>query len=134
MEHVVVQYQAPIPIGHQVEIVWYEVIETSLLGGKKARSWPHEPLITDINTGVEYASERWLASTGVKHSGRPVEVGDELAAGVRVLQRLKGVVRKCRIVTIRGHEFDVQTALSIEPDGGKPTTLVNYRPPQDPKP
>lgn len=134
MEHVVVQYQAPIPIGHQVEVVWYEVIETGLLG-KKARSWPHEPLIIDVNTGIEYASERWLASTGVKHHGRPVEIGDELAAGVRVLQRLKGVVRKCRVITIRGHEFDVQTALTIEPDGGKPTTLVNYRPPPpDPKP
>ena len=128
MEHVVVMYQAPIPIGHQVEIVWYEIIETGMLGGKKARSWPHEPLITDINTGVEYASERWLTSAGVKHAGRPVEISDELADGARVLQRLKGVVRKCRVITVRGHDYDVQTALSIEPDGGKPTPLVNYRP------
>lgn len=131
MEHVVVMYQAPIPIGHQVEIVWYEIIESGLLG-KKARSWPHEPLITDVTTGIEYASERWLVSSGVKHGGRPVEVGDELAPGARVLQRLKGYVRKCRVITIRGHEFDVQTHLSIEPES-KPTTLVNYRPP-DPKP
>jgi hypothetical protein len=127
MELVVVMYQAPIPIGHHVEIVWYEIIETGLLG-KKAKSWPHEPLITDNNTGIEYASERWLASSGVKHGSRPVEVGDELMAGARVLQRLKGVVRKCRVVTVRGHEYDVQTSLTIEPEAGTATTLVNYRP------
>lgn len=132
MEHVVVMYQAPIPIGHQVEVVWYEIIESGLLG-KKSRSWPHEPLITDINTGIEYASERWLASIGVKHTGRPVDIGDELAAGARVLQRLRGYVRKCRVITVRGHEYDVQTALSIEAES-KPTTLVNYRLTPDPKP
>lgn len=127
MEHVVVGYQAQIPIGHRVEVVWYEVVESGMFG-KKARSWPHEPLITDLTTGVEFASERWLEHASTKQSHRPLEVSDELIAGARVLQRLKGIVRKCRVITVRGFsDFDVQTALQIEPEN-HPTTLVNFKP------
>lgn len=127
MENVVVSYQAQIPIGNHVEIVWYEVVEAGMFG-KKARSWPHEPLITDLTTGIEYASERWLEHAHSKQAHRPLEVSDELVAGARVLQRLKGVVRKCRVITIRGFsDFDVQTVFQIEPEN-HPTTLVNFRP------
>ena len=47
----------PIPIGHRVEITWYQEEETTtgLLGGDKKKVTPIEtPVVVDAETGIRY--------------------------------------------------------------------------------
>lgn len=113
MEKVTVMYGAPIPVGHRVERTWYELVEGGLFS-KKTRRWEHEPWNQDLDTGIEYVSDRMLGSTGVRHPDTPVSVGE--APSGKVARQLRGIVRACRVVTVtRYSEYGVQTALTIEP-------------------
>lgn len=110
-------YAVPIPVGHRVSIVWHEVNASGLFGGKKAETKRYQPIITDLVTGVEYLSEWLLGSTGIKHPDTPVRMQDDVRADATVYSEIRGTVRRCRVITIRGFaEYDVQTVLDIEPD------------------
>ena len=117
MQKYVVIFQAPIPVGHRVELVWYEIVVAGLFG-KSRNERPHEPVITDLDTGIVYVSDRLFVTAGMKRPKEPLEVSEQLDAGAKEVRRVRGVVRGCRVVTIRSFsDADLQTELTIAPEG-----------------
>ncbi|SFE09344.1 hypothetical protein SAMN02745121_02996 [Nannocystis exedens] len=116
MQKFVVLFQAPVPVGHRVELVWYEIVTAGMFGqSRKAR--PHEPVVTDLDTGVVYVSDRVLETAGAKLPHEPFEVSDRPPGYAEVARRVRGIVRGCRVITIRSFsDIDVQTELTIVPE------------------
>jgi hypothetical protein len=118
MHHIIVVYAAPIPVGHRVDIRWYTRTSTGLLGGKSEKMREHEPVITDLDTGIEYTSDHAHEVDGltVKSPDQPVAIAPQPTG--QPFRRLLGHVRACRVVHIRRFQnLDVQTDLMIEPAG-----------------
>lgn len=117
---VVVVFAAPIPVGHRVELTWFEVVRPGLVPGQeRTDDREHQPVVRDLDTGVSYTTD-WVV--GVERRPRPdapYRVGDGPRADARPSATLRGVVRACTVITIRGYpEVDVQTELRIAPDPG----------------
>ena len=107
----VVNLVAPIPVGHRVRLTYY-VHERPGLFSSTSVELPHEPVVEDLDSGVIYCSDRPYSGSGVKRPRVPYEV-DLTATGV-VAQTVEGVVRACRVLTVRSFsEVDVQTHLTI---------------------
>jgi hypothetical protein len=117
MEEISVIYAAPIPVGHRVEIRWYSRSKAGLFGASKTQSREFEPVIKDLNSGIEYLSDFVVERGSAKYPKVPLKVASELLEDLEVSRTLVGKVTACRVVTIRGFsEYDVQTHLSIEPE------------------
>jgi hypothetical protein len=115
---IVVVYVAPIPVGHRVEVTWTEEVRRGLVPGQeRTDSRPHQPVLVDLDTGVVYLSD-WSVGAGRRRSpDQPYDVGVEPMQDHRVARIVRGVVKACRVVTVRGFpQLDVQTHLTIEPD------------------
>lgn len=116
MRNVVVLYAAPIPVGHRVEVRWYTQVSSTLFGGSKETDRESEPVIVDLDTGIEFASDHAYTGGGVKRPDEPIELSEVVTAEPSSL--LRGVVRACRVIHVRRFsELDVQTYLAIEPAG-----------------
>jgi hypothetical protein len=114
MERLVLVYAAPVPIGHHVEIQWYGVPKAGLFGGGRRDERPAEPVVTDLDTGVRYMTDFAVRTGGIKRPNEPLELDPERLLGEPV-RTLRGVVRSCRVVTVRSFsEVDLQTHLSVE--------------------
>jgi hypothetical protein len=103
---------APIPVGHRVRVTFFTLQSRGMFGSSR-EELSHEPQIEDLNTGILYCSERPFEHHGGKFPRKPLPTGDAPTAEVHKV--VEGVVRSCRVVTIRGFaEVDVQTRLVIE--------------------
>jgi hypothetical protein len=107
---------APVPVGHRVELTWFEEVSRGLVPGQeRVDDRPHQPLIRDLDTGVEYASDWVLGVSRRRRPDVPFELGEVPRTELRVQRRATGVVRACRLVTVRGFpELEVQTHLEVE--------------------
>jgi hypothetical protein len=115
-EKFVVIFQAPVPVGHRVELAWYDIVDAGFFGGTNRQTRPHEPVVTDLDTGVVYLSDRLLDTGGAKAPHTPLQVSGDLSTIAKPVKRLRGIVRACRVVTIRSFgDIDLQTELTIEP-------------------
>jgi hypothetical protein len=114
---VVVVFAAPVPVGHRVEITWYEAVSRGLVPSQeRVDEREHQPVLRDLDTGVEYATDWFVGASRRKRPDAPYEVGDGARAELREQRRVEGIVRRCRVVTIRGYpDYDVQTHLVLEP-------------------
>lgn len=115
MELVVV-YLAPIPVGHRVRVTWHVLEEPGLAGQVRTDTRPHQPWITDLDTGVEYRTD-W-ASGAMRRRGpdEPYRIGESLRMDLREERVVEAVVRRCEVFTVRGYpELEVQTRLVLEP-------------------
>jgi hypothetical protein len=116
MEEVVPLFAAAIPVGHRVEVSWYAVTKGGLFGSSREER-PHEPVVTDLDTGVEYLSDFALKGPGIKRPNEPLALQPGRKIG-DVIRTLRGRVSSCRVVTVRAFsEIDLQTYLAIERDG-----------------
>ena len=111
----IVMYAVPIPVGHRVVIRWYRS-ETKGLFGKKAKERAYQPVITDLDTGIEYTSDfTHDGGDGMKRPDTPIAIADAVGATFVVEREVTGRVTACRVVHVRGYsELDVQTHLSID--------------------
>jgi len=115
MKEIVVLYALPIPVGHRVEVRWYTQMSSKLFGGRSETLREYEPVIVDLDTGIEFASDHAYTGGGVKRPDQPVEMSAVVTG--EPASTLRGTVRACRVLHIRRFsEVDVQTYLSIEPD------------------
>ena len=115
MESVVAIYPAAIPVGHRVEVHWY-LASTDGVFGPKTEEQPHQPLIKDLDTGIEYMGDWVLSHAGTKRAKRALEISEHLRHELEPTRVLIGTVRRCRVVTVAWSEYDVQTHLDVEPD------------------
>jgi hypothetical protein len=103
---------APVPVGHRVRITFFQLVGRGLFG-RGVQDLPHEPLIEDLDTGVSYASERPFPHPSVKEARVPLPI--EASPSAEVDRVVTGVVRSCRVTTVRGFaEVDVQTVPIVE--------------------
>ncbi|WP_437723519.1 hypothetical protein [Sorangium sp. So ce861] len=121
------QHVAPIPIGHRVELQFFEEAQFAGLFKKdQAQVNVNEPLVRDLDTGVIYASH-WhfverasmtQATLFAKVNTYPPNPLPSLKPAGRVLGR----VLACRVLTecVGSQIFKVQTTLTIAPEAEAP--------------
>lgn len=114
----VLRYAAPIPVGHRVELHFYERdLGFFSVGFREQRD---TPLVRDLETGIEYAPV-WL----FKHD--PLEILDhgparahELTPGVQPTRSLVGRVVACRVLTgLVGADWAIFTYLTVREEDGR---------------
>ncbi|MCB9562209.1 MAG: hypothetical protein H6708_17530 [Kofleriaceae bacterium] len=116
MRTILVLYAVPIPVGHRVEVRWYTQVSGKLFGGSKETAREHEPVVVDLDTGIEFASDHAYSGPGLKRPDEPVEMSEGITGVPSTV--LRGTVRACRVLHVRRfNELDVQTYLTIEPEG-----------------
>ena len=101
----------PIPVGHQVEVMWYKELKNSLFGSATEEEIPM-PLVVDLNTGIHYADRRLYTD---KVSVFPLKINipeHRLRPGLIQYKKITGAVTYCSIVQIDDLHFE--TELSIE--------------------
>ena len=113
----VVVLVAPVPVGHRVEVCFLRRRVAGLFSNTLVEA-DHQPMITDLDSGVVYASELpWAPGDGLKQPDQPLPLRVGSGPAAEVKQRLVGRVRACRVLTLRGlSEVDEQTHLLIEVD------------------
>lgn len=114
MRHVLVQYAAPIPVGHRVEVRWYARVSAGLFGGRDEETAEHQPIVVDLDTGIEYASDHaYEQDGGGKRFSEPIRLAGEPSG--EIVEKVTGTVKACRVIHVRRYsELDVQTDLHIE--------------------
>ena len=94
----------PIPVGHRVEITWYqgEEVTTGLLGGDKKKVTPIEtPMVIDIDTGIRYGLLAHF-DEGSAYRGGQINVAEHrLRDNLVSTERVTGKVTACSIAQIR---------------------------------
>lgn len=108
----VVHHAAPIPIGHRVELQFFER-DTGFFSVEYSEQLDM-PLIRDLDTGIEYAPE-WLFKTGARdHLGVSSSQALEMSPSVRPTRALSGTVVACRVVTgLMAADWTVFTYLTL---------------------
>jgi hypothetical protein len=111
---VVFVYAAPIPVGHRVEIRWIRRTSKGLFGGTSAEDRAAEPIVRDLDTGIEWVSDHaHVNESGMKYPDQPIALSSEAVGETSHL--LRGVVRACRVVHVRRfNDLDVQTELIVD--------------------
>ncbi|MEM9187785.1 MAG: hypothetical protein AAGF12_01315 [Myxococcota bacterium] len=110
----------PIPMGHRVEVTWYQAEEmaTSFLGqDKKKVEKIDAPVLVDVDTGVRYGLLAHFDEGSGYYGGRINIEQHTLRSNLVPIRSLKGTVVSCSIAQIRfegrGFEQD-ETELVIE--------------------
>lgn len=110
----------PIPVGHEVEVRWYDVetISTGLLGGEKREVNPIEiPVIRDVETGIRYGFYAHFVERGSYRGGQINVESHVLRSDLNEREAIRGNVTACSIVSVgfEGRAVDqVETELTIE--------------------
>ncbi len=115
---VVVVYVAPVPVGHRVRVTWHEEVQRGLVPGQeRIDERPHEPVLRDLDTGIQYVSDWGFGAGRRKRPDTPYDVGDTLLSDYRVAREIEGVVRATRVITVRGYpDLEDQTHIRIATD------------------
>lgn len=115
MKKIIALFHAPVPVGHRVQVVWYECLQGGIFGSTTALL-EHEPQIIDLVTGIEYISDKLTGTSGEKVALKPLAFGPGVDARAKPRYQLVGVVQRCRIVSHRTFgELEAQTELTIVP-------------------
>ncbi|MFH2095617.1 MAG: hypothetical protein ABIJ16_07935 [Bacteroidota bacterium] len=103
---ITVDYVAPIPAGNMVEIVQFRDAKGKPLTG----IW-----IKDLMTDVEYGMDFHYENRNIVQWDMPTVWPAEVRSDLEVDKKLRGIVRKCRVMTMRSSKnWMMQTRLSIE--------------------
>jgi hypothetical protein len=106
-----IQVPAAIPLGHQVEITWFEKKTTGIFGDDTRRI--DSPHVRDLVTGVEYTQMEHHHDGGSTYGLNSIAL--ELCENLTVVRRLRGVVRRAVVMRL-GHmdSLFIQTTLVVE--------------------
>ncbi|KXS10587.1 hypothetical protein M427DRAFT_61950 [Gonapodya prolifera JEL478] len=109
-------YPCPIPIGHRVSVTVYSRPKNGLFGTKGRVTVDKEPVVVDLDTGVEYAPAWLYGYNGMTSASGMHGVGPNQLVGVKTEKVEQGVVRQCRIFTNVGGDLNqwMQTFLTTE--------------------
>jgi hypothetical protein len=115
------QHVAPIPVGHRVELQFFEEAGSGGLF-KKGEANLHEPMVRDLDTGVIYASHwHFVDRASITQTSYFTKVNAYPPAPLPALKpagRVLGRVLACRVITecMGSQIFKVQTTLTIAPE------------------
>ncbi len=111
-----IAFATPIPIGHQVELRWFEETSSGLFGTKE-KDLPFIPLVKDLSTGIEYVSSDLYPHAGGHAPQQPLELDNELKPELNEIRTLRGEVTACRVIMVQWSDQSVQTRLWVKPEG-----------------
>lgn len=106
---------APVPVGHRVEVRWYQEMIAGLFGGSTSREEPTRPWIRDLDSGVVYATH-WLFLDGGVYLTEINVRNTEVRPTLRIIETLTGKVLSCHVTTVGLSDMVVETLLTVQPD------------------
>ncbi len=112
LRQVVLDQIVPVPVGHLVRIHELEL--------RRGGGWlpaPHDALVVDLDTGIEYVPARLFSTAGASNSFYDATLfKDRLdAEHARIATTWTGRVVACRIATDASRDHGYATRLLIEP-------------------
>lgn len=114
-QDITVDFAAPIPIGHKVELIQFKKIEKSIFSKKETEKVLLGIWIKDQDTGIEYGMDfHYEDRSSVnfnKVSVWPIDIRQDLEIDKKIIGRIV----RCRIMTMRlNMNWLMQTRLQIE--------------------
>ena len=100
-------------------MIWYESIKKGW-SSVSAEERPYTPRIVDRTTGIEYLNATLVNEPGVWDTSKPLPTSEDVRVSFEECRVLVGTVRRCRLVTIGSHEFEIQTHLQVEAKRDEP--------------
>ncbi len=119
METYQLLFAAPIPVGHRVELRWYEHEVVGLLSGRRFERDAYRPLVKDLDTGISYGDFDLFHHGSVLSlsQDQPTSLTDEPHPKHRLADSVVGRVVSCRVASHMTREWSkVQTTLHVEPE------------------
>ncbi|HEY8376331.1 MAG TPA: hypothetical protein VIK91_07580 [Nannocystis sp.] len=108
----VLHHAAPIPVGHRVELQFYERNDGFFV--VEYIEQVDTPLIRDLDTGIEYAPEWLFKREPWEQLGPSSAKALEMSPSVRPTRSLVGRVIACRVVTgVVAGDWTIFTYLTI---------------------
>jgi hypothetical protein len=115
-EEFLMDYAAPIPVGHRVEIVVFRSNRGLFKGKNKEPDMCH-PWCRDLETGIEYGAHWHYQDAASLRFGSGNKYPPKRIQELEVFRKSVGKVVACRILTERASEnWQMQTRLVITPD------------------
>ncbi|MCL2777647.1 MAG: hypothetical protein FWD73_06555 [Polyangiaceae bacterium] len=103
-----------IPVGHRVEIrVYYSFGETGLFSVDPPAPQFDSPLITDLETGIQYGKLRHFCDASLYSEFAPAQATP--LPYLREHSRWRGKILVCNVLFCGGQYDQLQTTLLIEP-------------------
>lgn len=104
-QDITVDFAAPIPLGHKVEVVQFKKKDKILIG----------PWIKDIDTGIEYGMDFHYEDRGFLHFDKLTVWPVDIRSDIDVDKKITGTITRCRVLTMRLNlDWLMQTRLQIE--------------------
>ena len=110
-------FSAPIPVGHGVELRWYEREVVGILSGRRFERDDCRPLVKDLDTGITYGDFALFQHGSVLSFSQdhPTSLTDEPHPRHRLADRVVGRVVSCRIASHLTKDWSkFQTTLCVE--------------------
>jgi hypothetical protein len=112
----------PIPVGHRVELTWFERTQERLFGADQQYVDDDEPYIRDLDTGIAY-TVGWHHYESVLMPGHNTRMPAEALPTLRAVSQVVGRVTACQITTTNraalgsgtGGDILVHTYLTVTP-------------------
>lgn len=108
-------YVAPIPIGHRVELAEFHELKTDRKGRTTEQAirgyW-----IKDLDTGIEYGMDRHYIAQGFAKYNQAEEYPIQIRADLTSVRIVAGKVTVRRVLTQRSsQDWQIQTRIAIQP-------------------
>lgn len=108
---------APVPVGHLVELTWFESPSGGFLG-PKAQRLAH---IRDLDTRVSFGEMGCFEEVSAMRL-EPRLLPLELRSDLRVVEQTRGRVVNCQVATMGFSDKFIQTTLVIDPNDSDPAS------------
>ena len=102
-------FLAPIPVGHKVQVIYGQLWATPLFGGPPRWEDMLEPIVVDLDTGIVYCSP-YAADLLV-----PSPLGFKPGTNHRASSVVEGRVTSCMMSSSGGDSASLVTDLVVEP-------------------
>ena len=114
-QDITVDYAAPIPVGHKVEVIQFKKKEKGFFSKKETEKVLIGLWIKDLDTGIEYGMDFHYEDKSTVFFGNvtmwPIEIREDL----EIDKKFVGRVTRCRILTMRLNlDWQMQTRLQLE--------------------
>ncbi len=107
---VVVEFVAPIPVGHRVRVLRVQHWSTPLFGGPGSWQDASDPVVVDVDTGIIYGS-----SVMCRHLV-PNPLSFQPNSGYHLAGMTEGRVTSCVVSSYGGDQSSLYTYIGIAPE------------------
>ncbi len=112
---VLVDCAAPVPVGHKVQVRNLKEEERGFLSRRVgSKHQVDQPWVRDLDTGVEYGVYWQYADLNAVPGEPGVDFGGVVRGDLEEVAVVTGQVMACRVMTITGERWRIQTRLVLE--------------------